>query len=573
MKKILRIATYDFKRLVLNPITIISMIVVFLICFITGMCYHITPTPTYEANIQGETVNEIYSNFYSLRDDIDTKRVLKNLIRDAQYYIDIQKDATKEEDLKKLREIKTNYFDELKTETMKFNITFGNDNQVNFNYIREIINVGTNELYSFVNDFKKIKPFGSSLYFTNEQFDSLSFISNYFLELNSKPNDTNGTKQILTDLISNMSIFDTLNNLVSGNNMLTNLVMDRGKIQSFESTYINKANEKLNLIEAEITDTINNNNLEKEEKISNLKSLITNYKLTCESSKNGILYELELIINNHFGNNVEKLYNYYKINEINNKVSLSKINHFLEDESLYYTAYQEPLNFNHASYIETAYDHTYFIICIIGFLNILFAIFCAYKLFGLDRRNGKMDVILSQNVTFSQTFAGKFLAIALVTSFMLGIYTLFVLVGALIFYPTLAGSMLAIFNITSAYTIHPFLFLLFKIIGWELQALFYATITIFLMNCSRKFDLMFGISVLIYVIALICNIYCNNIFVYCLFPFIHADLTSFIGGATMSTGFLVTSLYVFGNFFISLAYYLVVVVLFYNLSNQLFKRN
>jgi ABC-type transport system involved in multi-copper enzyme maturation permease subunit len=219
------------------------------------------------------------------------------------------------------------------------------------------------------------------------------------------------------------------------------------------------------------------------------------------------------------------------------------------------------------------YDHAYFIISIVGFITILVGIFCAYKLFGQDRKNGKMDLLLSQNVTFNQVFVAKFIAIVLITSFYLALFSILSLIWGALIYGSLPNAMLAVFNLTNVYTIHPFMFFLIKVIGIELQVIFYSIITIFLMNVSRKFELCFGISAGLFVVATICNIFLNGAFVYCLFPFIHADLTSFLGGATMSTGFLKTSLYTYGNFLISVLYYLVVVALLFNFTKQLFKKN
>ena len=274
----------------------------------------------------------------------------------------------------------------------------------------------------------------------------------------------------------------------------------------------------------------------------------------------------------HFGD-LENLYHYQPISIEDTELALVKTNYFLNDESLYYTQYQVPLNFNTASYQVSLYDHAYFVMSIIGFLTILFGIFASYKQFGLDRRNGKMDTILSQNVTFNQVFTGKFLAIVYATSFVLAVYSILSLTWGALLFPSLANEILAVFNLTSVYTIHPFLFFIIKVIGIELQVIFYSVITIFLMNVSRKFELTFGISVGIFVIATICNIFLNGSLAYCLFPFIHADLTAFLGGGTMQTGFLKTALYSYGNFFISLVYYLVVVVLLYNFTKQLFKKN
>ena len=308
------------------------------------------------------------------------------------------------------------------------------------------------------------------------------------------------------------------------------------------------------------------------EDLEEMKSLATNYKLTCESAKYGVIYEFRLVLENHYGK-VNNIQGYDEIYKEETRVALTKINHFLQDESIYYTQYQSALNFNIASYKVSSFDYTYFMLSIVGFLTILFGIFLAYKFFGLDRKHGKIDILISQNATFNQVFAGQFLAIFYCTSFCIASFTLINFIWGALMYSFLPGTMIAVFNLDTIYFISPFVFLLIKMLGIQLQVVFYSTITIFIMNLSRKFELNLAIALLLFAVATICNIFLNNIFVYCLLPFIHSDLTSFLGGGIMQAGFLQTPLYASGNFFISLAYYSVVVISLYTFTKQLFKKN
>ena len=93
------------------------------------------------------------------------------------------------------------------------------------------------------------------------------------------------------------------------------------------------------------------------------------------------------------------------------------------------------------------------------------------------------------------------------------------------------------------------------------------------MNVSRKFELMFGISLGIFAIAFTLNTFLSGFFVYALFPFVHANLFPYFGGANSSIQFLGTAFISGGNFFISICYTLVLMVGIYFFTNQLFKRN
>lgn len=560
MRKIFKIASYDFKRLIVNPFTIGTMILVLLVCLITGLVYKIEPTPAYSATTIGSTTREVYNNFMSTNENCDNKLSLDNILSDAQKMLDIQQECTDYDDFIDIN----SRFQDIYYEIIKYHTT-GSCTYTENNNIDEI-KTATYLLNDFVNYFENLGEFQSDIIFEKDEFETLKTIEDYFYQkvFLDEPIATT-----LNDLYENLSMFDSLNSVVKSVFVWN---VDTELLEKYQTEYINKAAAKNQNILAEIISVNDSTTSYDTTHISELTSLITNYKLTCESAKYSIIYELRLSLERHFGN-LENLYHYAPISIEDTKLELVKTNYFLNDESLYYTQYQVPLNFNNASYEVTLYDHAYFIISIIGFLTILFGIYASYKLFGLDRRNGKMDTILSQNVTFNQVFTAKFLAIVFSTSFVLAVYAVLSLTWGSLLFPSLPNGMLAVFNSTTCYVINPFLFFLIKLIGIELQVIFYSVITIFMMNISRKFELTFGISVAIFVIATICNIFLNGSLAYCLFPFIHADLTSFLGGATMQTGFLKTAMYSYGNFYISLVYYLVVVVLLYNFTKQLFKKN
>ncbi len=560
MRKIFKIASYDFKRLIVNPFTIGTMILVLLVCLITGLVYKIEPTPAYSATTIGSTTREVYNNFMSTNENCDNKLSLDNILSDAQKMLDIQQECTDYDDFIDIN----SRFQDIYYEIIKYHTT-GSCTYTENNNIDEI-KTATYLLNDFVNYFENLGEFQSDIIFEKDEFETLKTIEDYFYQkvFLDEPIATT-----LNDLYENLSMFDSLNSVVKSVFVWN---VDTELLEKYQTEYINKAAAKNQNILAEIISVNDSTTSYDTTHISELTSLITNYKLACESAKYSIIYELRLSLERHFGN-LENLYHYAPISIEDTKLELVKTNYFLNDESLYYTQYQVPLNFNNASYEVTLYDHAYFIISIIGFLTILFGIYASYKLFGLDRRNGKMDTILSQNVTFNQVFTAKFLAIVFSTSFVLAVYAVLSLTWGSLLFPSLPNGMLAVFNSTTCYVINPFLFFLIKLIGIELQVIFYSVITIFMMNVSRKFELTFGISVAIFVIATICNIFLNGSLAYCLFPFIHADLTSFLGGATMQTGFLKTAMYSYGNFYISLVYYLVVVVLLYNFTKQLFKKN
>lgn len=561
MKKVLKIAAYDFKRLVFNPITVIGLVLVLIACFVTGLAYKIEPTPAYSAVTSGEYTRRVYQNFRSTDPSIDTENSLNNILTEANDILATNQTCLDYEILEELNAT----FQNIKNEVEKFK-QFGECAYYE-NGISDIspVQEAAEDLNAFTTRISDLKAFETNVIFTNSEFEDLVSVTNYFNEIDYSAN----VVEILENLYENSANFEKLS-AVAQNVLDWNISAETAT--ELQTKYITKAEEKCTQILAEM-ETLNNSIEESDvEHLQDMKNLITNFKLVCESAKAGVENELRLLLEKNF-ENLKNLYHFEQIKTENIEQALVLCNYFLENDELYFKQYQMPLNFNTGSYEVTVYDHAYFLMSIVGFLTIIFAIFCAYKLFGRDRKSGKIDTILSQNVSFNQVYTAKFLAIVFSTSFILAIFSILTLLGGSLLYPSLANGILAVFNLSSVYIIHPFLFFVIKIVGIELQVIFYSVLTIFLMNISRKFDLCFGIALAIFAIATICNIFLNGSFVYCLLPFIHADLTSFLGGATMETGFLRTSLYAYGNFFVSLVYYLVFVVLLYNLTKQIFKKN
>ena len=558
MKKTLKIARYDYKRIMTNPITLVVMCLIIAITFVFGLVFKPQTTPTYSASISGDTTGQVYENFYGTKDN-DTKIKLEQIVAKAQKYINTQNECFDQRDLDNINQ----QFQSIKLEVEKFKKTPSSSTLEND---LTTLKTASSDLKTFVDRFANLDALESDLIFTGSQFETLKNVSNYFetVSNSSKPN-----AEILEDIYLNFEKIDSLNNVATSVYIWD---CDTEVLQSMTTNYISKAQEKCKKIEAEINSLNILSGVGDITHLQDMKNLVTSFKLACESAKSAVENEFFLLLEKRF-KNLNNLYHFAPITVEDTTLKITKANYYLNDEELYYTQQQTALNFNTASYQVSLYDHSYTVMSIIGFLTILFGIFCTYRFFGSDRKNGKMDTILSRDVSFNQVFVGKTLAVVMISSTILFGFLLLSLIWGAIAYPSLSGSILAVFNLNNVYTIHPFLFLLLKVIGIQLQVIFYSTLTLFLMNISRKFRLMLAISVSIFAISTICNIFLNGSLVYCLFPFIHADITSFLGGASMQTGFLKTSLYASGNFFISLAYYLVVVVLLYSFTKQLFKKN
>ena len=548
-----------------NPITLVALVIILGVCFITGLVYRIPTTPLITATTESSTTRTVYKDFkISTKTSFDSKVKLDAIMSEAQDIIETQKSDSCFEYSNLI-----SILDDIENKKIVIELQGQHDYHIS-KYtdhepydISDITSVAS-QLQTFVGNFQNLKEYQSRLIMTESEFSNLEQITNFLVETTAQTD----VLKALEDLYDNINYFKVLQSYRN----LKLLTIDNSILAEFETKYIETATSKLTKIVHEMEKVFDETpNEYYTANLDEMKSLITNYKVVVEQTRQAIKNEIGIILRRVSGGH--KLYNNENQSVETMQNTLIEAAFYISNDDVYYNQYQRPLNFGTASSSVTAYDHTYFIISIIGFLNILFGIFCAYKLFGRDRKNGKLDLLLSQKVKFGEVFAGKFFAIFFCTSFVLSCFTVLSFIWGSILYAFLPNSIFAVFNLQSGYCIAPIFFLLLKVIGIELQVIFWAVFTIFMMNMSRKFELFFGISIAIFVLATIGNILLNGQLWYCLLPFVHIDLTSFLGGATMDSGFLVTSLYASGNFFISLAYYTVIVGLLYNFTRQLFRKN
>ena len=558
MKKTFKIANYDFKRLMFNPITLIGLIVIFAVTFVVGLIVQPTNTAVYKASTYGATTHQIFNEFRTNSGKEDTKNKLDKLLDQAEEYLNIQDEVYCLE-YDNLVGLNTN-LKNIKVQVDKYAAGLG------YTITVSQIQATTDALNDFVEEYAALPEFSTKLIFTQSQFQKLQ---TYAHILDTAANSSSVLETVLANLDQQSDTFDDFTLLTT---QLTRWTIDAKSVATFRQKYISRAISKTIDIYDEMQTIVGNCSSSDTENAAKMRSLITNYKFTCENAKKAVEAELHLLLKKH-ASNYTKLYNYTNFYTEDLKIELALINYHFEQDDLYFKQHQTALNFNQASYKTTAFDYTTFIISIVGLLTCAFAIFAAYKLFGRDRKSGKMDLLFAQNASFSQVFWGKFLAIVYSIFFCLGTFAVASLLWGMIRYGFVAQPILLVFNTTKAYMLSPVVMLIIKLLSFALQAIFWAVLTIFLMNISRKFELMFGIAIALFVFATLGNHFLNTQLWYCLLPFIHTDIMPFLGGATMKTGFMASSLYTHGNFYISLIYCVVVIVLLFAFTKQLFKKN
>ena len=204
MRKVFKIASYDFKRIMLNPITIIFLVVVLALCFIVGLAYKIPATPQYSTQITADATVDFFTAFDKTEID-DSKSKLDALLKQTLNYIDLNSNS---KDKDTLNDIKKN-FETLQSATEGAKATqFTGTAPVTYNEILYY----TNNLKTFVEEFEQKKDFETNLIINKKDFEQLKELSKYFS--GAIENKTNANK-ILEEFYNSKDnftkIFETIN--------------------------------------------------------------------------------------------------------------------------------------------------------------------------------------------------------------------------------------------------------------------------------------------------------------------------------------------------------------------------
>ena len=551
--KTLKIAFYDFKRLIFNPITYFGIGIILILTAVLGIFYNPTITPAYSLSYESETSDELFNNFYNSNKS-DSKNNLVAIIENNKNLIDAQRTNEIATEFESVKATLDQLFGEI-----NYYVSYP-DSEILQNNVENINR--RDEYLNFVEKVKNAEVFESTLFFTESDLEVLTNLADMLSSTLLPAYNNDSIRTIYAKVWAQRDLYYAFTSLEP-----INYQIDEEILNSLEESFVTNAQAKLDNIEEEYLRLYQNNG-----SLKDLESLILNYKLVAEgagSALNDSLY-IELI---HSFPTYANFIGYETQEEVELMQNLTLKNSMISSEELYYENYLSPMDFNKATGEINAYDFAYYEMCIVGFVLTICAIFFVYKLFGRDRKTGKMDMVLSQNVSFYSAFGGKFLAIVFSTLFLLFLFSALYLIAGYLIYGVTFMPILTVFNYTTTFSISPILYLLIKFFCLELEILFYVILSMLIMNLSRKFELMFAISLLVFGASFVMNIFLSGFFVYTIFPFVHSNLFTFFGGGAVNFGFLTTKLVAGGSFYISITYYIVLMVALYNFTNQLFKRN
>ncbi len=270
-------------------------------------------------------------------------------------------------------------------------------------------------------------------------------------------------------------------------------------------------------------------------------------------------------------------YDFRTFNRYSVKESLLKDNYMFDSNTVSFD-YAQVFSFGQNSTAKTTiFDFMFYALRISTLFIIVFAIIMAANLIASEFDTGTIKLLAMRPFRRSKIITGKLMA----TMFFVIIFVLFsalisALAGLAMFDWSLAP-VLAVFNSTVAFSIHPILLMLINIASVIIEIMFFAVIAITFSTLTRSFAGTVTSTLIIYILSLGLNIIFGNALWYSYTPFINVDFFKYLGGAFTSSNSMITALFTTPllknmDFFISLGLYGGITILLLILTYSVFKR-
>ncbi len=307
---------------------------------------------------------------------------------------------------------------------------------------------------------------------------------------------------------------------------------------------------------------------------------ITDYYLLSENYSN--LVDDTILLQSTKGMSTKQIVNLYGDNfEFYNKYEISErlaLNEYKVTKNISGQHNLNALGFGTTSgYDKNAYDYMFYALSIVTVVITIFAIMMTATTIASEQDSGTIKLLLVRPYTRTKILLSKLLSVFFfIVTFCVFAFIISFVAGWAIFGLTNA-QVLAIFNGSSVFSIHPLLLMLIHLLTMIFQITFYASIAFTLAVVFKNFATALVSSVVVYLGAITCNLLLTKSVAYKILPFTNTYLFRYFGGAFASStntlsNIFVQPIYTSMNFVWSLVISLLFMTIMYLISFLVFKQ-
>lgn len=478
------------------------------------------------ANIQGESVLEVYNNFYNNQNKIEFDKDLTFTTDLLNFYLTKDNAITKSmllENFQKLNNVLNAY---------KQNII----EKENIQAINENLGLIKIDIESLMAQYDKAKNQYLFLLIKNNNnekiLNGLNQLNNIFNTFGDS-NDIEFHKR-LVGLENEKKCMENINKALNG---ITEVEVNKSILDDSQ-LILSQTQEKSetillnfqNLYDSALNDDVLNKSAEK---VATAKQFADNYKSLLVLSKHLISDKIILNVTSDYSNSQIKSYINPELKSFNRyeiKENIVRNQYLFNNDSFRYQ-YANVFNSNTSSNEKTnAYDFMFFALEFLSFVIIIFCVVIGSTMISGESTSGTLKMLAIRPYKRHKIVTGKLSATMFLGIIFLMIGTLASFLIGLRLYGMGSAPILVIFNAQTATTMSASALFMIYLLTLLFRIFFYSILAIFISTAFRSNIGAIIISVLIYLfIALFGNIFGESVF-YGYLPFANVDMFRFLGG-------------------------------------------
>lgn len=568
----------ELKKIIMHPLTYIMLAIMVVAMSFTGIFLKTDKLDYNESKITGDSIVELYDNFYNSNEKTtDSHAFLNSQLENNKLLIEkIQQKSDKDE----IVEVKDEFCDSFYLLYRElYDDTTTDKPLIDLMYD---LYLKTIKFQEYMENYKKLDTLKSSLLIKDDEYKTITnLLKNVKKNLPKQSeystlkdnNSVNKIKAYADAVVHNY--YKSVKEVDEMVNDLSIYEINPAYAIKLNDDYYLNVKSKLENIDTEI-DLLYNSSTEKndEEIKEKIEILIWNYKLQVNSAIDCLKAQLLIDMEDQFGTkSMNKYLNYSDFNAYELKQTVAISDYYLTEKNIYQDRYLAPLNFGQSSNKVTAYDFAYHLFTIALFVIIIYIIAYVLYTFAFEKFSGKTEMFVSTSLTKTQIYFSKILALIIVSLLLVFAVSVISIILGLCIYGSPEACILAITPGGKIRILSSFRFIIEKILLSTLTIIMWLSIATTVSILIKNFYKACGVIAFIYVLALVGNSLLMPYLIWQLFPFAHFDLSIFIGGATLDSGFLVTSIYKGANIIVSYLYFFILLIALNILNYFMFKGN
>ena len=580
MNSFLKITRGELDKIFVRP-AIFIMTGLFVLAIVVSVLMF-SPSPRNDlvdlANIEGESVTEVYTNFNNNQNKYVFDNNFDNVQNMLNFYLGVDDDTITKTQIE-------NYYNDVVSNYNNYESLVNSYTQGSMDDIITAKNNLKNSLSILINSYSRLNEnFLVALVLTDDNTDILHQLNQLNIEL-----ATSGDLQQIEHhqrIVTSIKDNKYLNNLQDLIKNIKPVQIQQEFIKDLNANYVLVAENKLQSIYSEMTTSYNEalSNTEYNESDNNInaiKTLADNYKLKILQVENIVTNKLMLEIVGDISTSKLKQYTYPDLQSFNKyqaKENVVKNVYLFENDKYSYefsNVFQSNVNSNEST---NAYDFMYYALEFLSFIIIIFCVIIGANMISGETSSGTMKMLAIRPYKRSKIITGKLMATFLIGLIFLVIGTLTTFIIGARLYGLSSNPILMIFNAESVSVISaPALFMIF-LATLLVRIIVYTSLAVFISTAFKSNVAAVIISVMIYVfVALFGNLFGDSV-VYAYLPFANVDMFRFLGGEFVATNGNILGLdfscpiHPDVNFYISLIITVVFVAILLALTYIIFKK-